>query len=468
MPAGVAGFHQDSREIGRGAMFIALRTENRDGHDFLDDARSRGASCALVARHIEGSELPQLVTDEPLAALQRMAAAHRKRFRGPVIGVTGSCGKTSTKNLLADLLSFQGPVLKTEGNFNNHIGVPLTLLRLEPERHTIAVIEAGINMPGEMTILCEMIGPTHGVVTNVAPVHLEHLIDLDGVAEEKSGLLKSLPLRGIAAFPATCLAFEQFQSLESSVLVLESEDFMGAARRDLMRRWPSRLSDPGLAKYPRRVRYGRGWAERNAVLLVRFHGSDEETVFPVRSLSAGMAENAGLAIALAHELGAGDETIREALLRWEPGSYRGQVFSTDEGFYYLDCYNSNPVALVDAVEAFVRSAPDELPRLFVIGSMEELGSEADLFHFEALRSLRLRDGDFAFLIGTHARAMARGLADGGNDSGLWSVTETIDAVKERLKTFRGAVFVKGSRRYKLERLWVDLRGNAASGRGVAC
>jgi hypothetical protein len=140
-------------------MFVALRTEKRDGHNYLAAAAARGAAAALVARVVPDSPLPQLVVADPLAALHALARAHRARFRGTVVGVTGSAGKTSTKDLLAVLLGATSQVLATEGNLNNHLGVPLTLLRLDPAQHRHAVVEAGISGPGEMDVIAAMIAP---------------------------------------------------------------------------------------------------------------------------------------------------------------------------------------------------------------------------------------------------------------------------------------------------------------------
>ena len=152
IPGGpLTGFNQDTRTLRAGQVFVALKTDRRDGHDFLEDARKAGAAAALTAREVPGISLPQLVTADPLAAFQRIAREHRREFHGTVVGVTGSVGKTSTKDLLALLLGGAPDVLATEGNLNNFIGVPLTLTKLEAA-HRAAVIEAGISVRGEMAL----------------------------------------------------------------------------------------------------------------------------------------------------------------------------------------------------------------------------------------------------------------------------------------------------------------------------
>jgi len=178
----------DTRRLPPGALFWALRGERFDGAAFVEEALAKGACGAVVpadavpdARVWQGRDVVLIAAGDPLRALQEAAAAHRARFERPVVGVTGSNGKTTTKEMTAAILAQRGPVLKTEGNLNNHIGVPLTLFRLGAE-HRAAVVELGINHPGEMTRLCEIARPTVGVITNVGHAHLEGFGDLDGVA----------------------------------------------------------------------------------------------------------------------------------------------------------------------------------------------------------------------------------------------------------------------------------------------
>ncbi|MDB6114621.1 MAG: murF [Lacunisphaera sp.] len=191
IPGGaVTGFTQDTRQLAAGQMFVAVKTDQRDGHDYLREAEMRGATAALVERANKSTAIPQLVVGEAVTAFQHIAREHRREFSGTVIGVSGSVGKTSTKDLLAVLLGGVGPVsdrpgqsktgpasgagrvLATEGNLNNHLGVPLTLTKLDPAIHEFAVIEAGISAPGEMAPLAAMIEPSHSVITLVAPAHL--------------------------------------------------------------------------------------------------------------------------------------------------------------------------------------------------------------------------------------------------------------------------------------------------------
>jgi UDP-N-acetylmuramoyl-tripeptide--D-alanyl-D-alanine ligase len=200
----VRGFSTDTRSLTKGEVFIALLGETFNGHAFLDAAAERGASAAIVARSWfdTGSApagLPCIVVDDTLAAYGAIATAHRESFSYPVVAVAGSNGKTTTKELVADLLSAKYNVLRTEGNLNNLIGVPAMMLRMRPE-HTAAVIEIGTNTPGEIAKLCAILRPTHGIITNIGREHLELLGSVEGVAREEGALFEYLAATGGTAF----------------------------------------------------------------------------------------------------------------------------------------------------------------------------------------------------------------------------------------------------------------------------
>src|SRR4051812_45501053 len=200
--ADVTGFHFDTRALRTGEIFVAIRTEKRDGHDFLADAQKAGASAALVAKPNAALSLPQLVVPDPRAAFQAIAREHRRAFLGKVIGISGSAGKTSTKDLLALLLGGEAcGVAATEGNLNNLLGVPLTLTRLDSSRHRFAVVEAGISVPGEMKTLADMIEPDVALIPLVAPAHTQELGGIEGVAREKALLPAAVRPAGVAIFP---------------------------------------------------------------------------------------------------------------------------------------------------------------------------------------------------------------------------------------------------------------------------
>jgi UDP-N-acetylmuramoyl-tripeptide--D-alanyl-D-alanine ligase len=422
----ITGFNQDTRTLSAGQVFVALKTDKRDGHDFLGEARSRGAAAALVNRQVAGEALPQLVVADPLTAFQRIAREHRREFHGPVVGVTGSVGKTSTKDLLALLLGGAPGVLATAGNLNNHIGVPLTLTRLEPAAHAAAVVEAGINSPGEMLQLAGMIEPDHAIVTLVAPAHLEKLASLDGVAAEKATLLKSVRSGGLQIFPVSCWKHQAFHGLANPlILVPENEG---------MTRVTGRTVKFNVFHRP----------ERTELRL------DGRRPFILRRVSAGMAQNATLALALASELGVDDTTLQTRLESWQPSKWRGELRQSGDATVYCDFYNANPASMADSIDAFNGTVRADLPRLYVLGCMEELGEQSAEYHRQFGRTLLLRPGDHLFVIGGQAAALREGLLENGNDPAQIGVITDLTPVRARLAGFQGAVFLKGSRRYQLE------------------
>ena len=451
LPEGaLTGFNQDTRALTAGQVFVALKTDKRDGHDFLGEAQGKGAAAALVAHEVAGSSLPQLVVADPLAAFQRIAREHRREFHGTVIGVTGSAGKTSTKDMLAVLLGgapgvyategnlnkgahgdgriirVQDTVLKTEGNLNNHIGVPLTLTKLDPMRHRAAIVEAGINMPGEMTGLAEMIEPDHSLVTLVGPAHLALLGSLEGVAFEKSRLPAATRRGGLNVFPVACWAYESFRTLANPLVLVPANE--------------------GMVKVMGRT-LGYTVLHRPERTEVTLEGGRK---FIFRRVSGGMAQNAALALALASELGIDDATLQTRLNNWQPSKWRGELQQVAGAQVYCDFYNANPASMADAISAFTSLVRPELPRLYVLGCMEELGSGSVEYHRQLGRLILLRPGDALFVIGAQAEAVREGLLENGNDPAQVTVIEDVAPVRTRLAGFQGAVFLKASRRYQLE------------------
>lgn len=423
--APVTGFSVDSRHLERGQCFVALKTAKRDGHDFLAAASAAGAAAALVSAPDPKLDLPQLVVADPLAAFQAIAAAHRRAFAGPVIGVTGSAGKTSTKELLALLLSSApGDVLATQGNLNNYLGVPLTLTRLDPARHKFAVIEAGIGAPGEMSALAGMIRPDHAIVTFIGPAHLTALGSLEGVAREKALLPAAVPPGGLRVFTAGCLNYHAFRAFAEPGLVVAPEVSHDAKGT--------------------RVEIALGDADAPAPLM---------RAFTCRRLSEGMARNAALALTVALRLGVSPDDAQRRLQAWQPAALRGEHVSDHAGrWLYVDCYNANPASMLDALDAFIAMAPADQPRLFLIGGMQELGVHALDYHRRLGEALKqaLRPVDLAMILADVEFARAVVLGSGGSRAVV--AADSLAALRDRLDAHRGSVFIKGSRRYQLESL----------------
>lgn len=450
--ASLTGFGVDTRTIRPGHVFVAIKTDKRDGHDFLAAAAAAGASGALVAQPNLAVNLPQLVVKDPLHAFQTIAREHRARFPGKVVGISGSAGKTSTKDLLALLLggstgvtatedssfldAHGGRVLATEGNLNNHLGVPLTLTRLDPVAHDVAVIEAGISAPGEMLPLADMIQPDVSVITLIAPAHTEELGGLEGVAREKSRLPAATRAAGIALFTRDTAKYSVFRDLTVPVIVIEQAE----------------------AQLPTAPTKGTVFftiahrAGQTDVALV--YGTPPAMTFSFRRVSDGMAQNAVLAICAALWLGVAPALIQTRLAGWGPAKLRGEIRQEKGRLVYVDCYNANPASMTDALSAFTAVAPDTTPRLYVLGCMEELGSETARYHHALGASLPLRNNDAAYVIGSHAEDVRAGAVASGLGPQV-QVADSAEAIGDTVRAWRGSVFIKGSRRYRLETVLVE-------------
>ncbi len=433
--APLPGFAIDSRALRPGEMFVALKTEKRDGHDYLVAAQAAGAGAALVACADPAVALPQLVVADPLAAFQKIAREHRKMFPGPVVAVTGSAGKTSTKNLLALLLAAtEGDVLATEGNLNNHLGVPLTLTRLDPVRHRAAVVEAGVGAPGEMAPLAAMIRPDLALVTTVAPAHLAAFRSIEAIAREKAALPAAGGPGGAAIFPHGCARFTAFQGLLVDQIVLEPALLLRP------------VTSPGHT-----VHYNVIQRPTETIVLLAY-GPPPPLMFRLRRVTDGMAQNAALALAAALRLGVSREALAARLARWVPAPLRGEWRREEGKLFYLDCYNANPTSMADALTTFAAIAPSEEPRLYVLGGMEELGPDSAALHRQLGRALRLREGDRLFAIGGHADEVCAGVADQGGLAPHVRAVDSLEPIADALAAWQGAVFLKGSRRHRLETL----------------
>jgi UDP-N-acetylmuramoyl-tripeptide--D-alanyl-D-alanine ligase len=295
-PRLVTGFANDSRCLRAGDAFVALATPRRDGHDFVAAARARGAACALVARPVDDT-LPQLRVDDTPGALGRIAAAWRDRLRFPVLAVTGSVGKTSSKEMLRAALGSRCHA--TAANLNNTLGVPLSLLAADPGLHEAAVIEVGMSEPGELGLSAAVVRPDIAVVTAVRAVHLAGVGSLERVAAEKAELIRHLAPGGEAFVPCSLLAHGPFAALAPRIVVL-------AGPREEPAVAPRRVARLALAPD------GAGW---RAELADPSLGEIELALGPV---SEGQARNAALAALAARRAGVPARAVAAALAAWTP------------------------------------------------------------------------------------------------------------------------------------------------------
>ncbi|HEY4369700.1 MAG TPA: UDP-N-acetylmuramoyl-tripeptide--D-alanyl-D-alanine ligase [Steroidobacteraceae bacterium] len=428
----------DTRSLKAGALFVALTGPNFDGHDFVAAAAERGAAAALVARPVTVA-IPQLVVADPLAALAAFAREWRRQFSIPLIGVTGSNGKTTTKELIGAILSRLGPCLVTRGNLNNHIGVPLTLLELTA-KHRYAVVEMGANHQGEIAQLAAIAEPTVGIVTNAGAAHLEGFGSLQGVAVGKGEMFQALPADGVA--------------------VINADDSFAGFWRD------NRASERALT-------FGFEQPADFMAHKVRTAGDatgfriDFDLVTPAGTQAAtlGLAglhnlRNALGAAAAAFAAGATLDQIVAGLAAMRTVAGRLELKPAINGAFLVDdSYNANPSSLkagLDALRSFGGA------RWLVLGEMMELGNSADELHAEVGRYAR--DSGITRLLAVGARS--RFAVEAFGPGAQWF--KDIDALVEDAKGSLGAgvaVLIKGSRANRLERVAAALSASPSDIQG---
>lgn len=420
LPEKVNGFCFDARQLETGHGFIALTGGARDGHEFIAQAEAQGAVAAVVERPTDAG-LPQLVVADTLLAMEAIATAHRAAFNHPVIGITGSCGKTSTKEMLRLVMGGE-QAHATAGNWNNRIGVPMTLFDLDVAKHHAAVIEAGINQPGEMSHLGSMIGADCVIITNIGPAHLELLGTVENVAAEKVQLFHKAQPEALLILPNSAYQMPALAACADRAIVL-------AKVNEAVSPEPKQI-----------VRY-------------RLNGSQlriGDRSYRIESSSSGICLNAALAIVAGQVMGRSSDQVT-AIEDWQPDAKRGRVASKGGQTFYIDCYNANPTSMVDAFKAFVDAVPVGLPRCYVLGAMNELGSNELRLHREVAESLKLRQRDRVCLVGPQhlTNAYCEGLSVQPEQITVADSVEKIDSV---IAPYSGAIFLKGSRSYALEKL----------------
>ncbi|MEI7704842.1 MAG: UDP-N-acetylmuramoyl-tripeptide--D-alanyl-D-alanine ligase [Deltaproteobacteria bacterium] len=439
-PASATGISTDTRSIPAGSAFVALRGERFDAHDFLTDAARAGAACAVVARDRTASDppgLPLLAVDDTLRALGGIARWHRLRHAIPVVGVTGSNGKTTTREMIAAILATRGPVWKTEGNLNNEVGVPLTLLGLRPE-HQAAVIEMGMSARGEIARLAAIAEPWVGVVTNALPAHLATLGSLDAVADAKGELYRGLPADGIAV--ANADDPRMLHRARKSGRRLLTFSGGGDPKADVVV-----LGLLGQDALGMRFRLGIGTKEVEVGLpLVGEHN----------------AGNAAAAAAAALALGCTDREIVRGLAGVRTVGRRLRVERLPSGVLLVDdCYNANPASMRAALRT-VRQLAGAGRALAALGDMLELGPTEEELHRELGRDAAAAGLASLATFGPRARHTREAAVAAGMAEAEAFHTEDPQALaaflRERLRP-GDTLLVKGSRGMKLERLVEALR-----------
>lgn len=425
----------DSRSAGPGHLFVALVGERFDGHDFVPEAFERGAAAAVVSRDMPAPAGQRLYrVPATLEALGALAHHRRMAFSVPVVGISGSAGKTTTKDLVRAALSPRYRVHATEGNLNNLVGLPLTVLAA-PDETGVLVLEMGTNQPGEIAALTRIAEPTLAVVTRVAEGHLEGLGDLEGVLREKLALLDGLGADGVAIVAADPpVLAERARTLASEVRVAGT-----AADADAQLRGD-------VVGIDREGRPTFRWRGREITLRLRGRHS---------------VDNALLALAVADALGVPEEEAAAGVATVEPGRMRGELVRLGGLTLLVDCYNANPASVAAALDLLAQ-VPSSGGRVVVLGTMRELGERAAELHERTLRDVVRRPMDLIVVTGEFATAAERTQTTATNRI---IVEPDVDAAYRRLRPrLRGdeLVLLKASRGVRLERLIPEFRRDFAS------
>jgi UDP-N-acetylmuramoyl-tripeptide--D-alanyl-D-alanine ligase len=421
------GYSIDSRTIQAGELFFAVKGERMDGHDFVAQVLEKGAVAAVVrkdqlARYPVIADL--LAVDDTLAALQTLGTAVRRLWGKPLVGITGSTGKTTTKDAIAHVLSQRFRVLKSEGNFNNHFGLPLMLLKLEPE-HDIAVIEMGMSHAGEIAALAKIAQPEIGVVTNVAPVHLEFFNSIADIARAKYELIASLPAGGTAILNADDEYVSQFgRDFHGKVVLYGMNATADVRAENVQSRGPAGSLFDVVAGSCR---------DRARLRLVGKHN----------------IYNALAAVAVGLERGMAPSEAVGALATLAPGDKRGEVVQVGNITVINDCYNSNPKALDAMVDTL--AAMTAKRRIVVAGEMLELGPAGEEMHRQSGRHMAGQNIDW--LVGV--RGLAKPMVEAARAAGIRAefVATPEEAGEWLIREARegDVVLLKASRGVKLER-----------------
>ena len=412
----------DSRNCPEGSMFFALKGATFDGNTFAVQALEKGCAFAVVDNpEVAAQDERLILVPDVLTALQELAAHHRRVWGGPVLQITGTNGKTTTKELISAVLSEGKRVLYTEGNFNNHIGVPLTLLRIKPEEHDIAVIETGANHPGEIADLCKIVQADWGLITNVGRAHLEGFGSFEGVMQAKGELYDDLRKRN-------------------------KQIFINAFDDDLLQMAQQRgftLQKDALPYIEGRVSAITPFVE------IQWRADVDEPWNTVRTnlIGAYNITNMRAAVTLGLHFGITPEQINHALAAYKPTNSRSELRQVGTNRLIVDAYNANPSSMAAALTNF--TFMEGTHKVVILGDMRELGTESLKEHKRVVKQLQSMDLERIWLVGSEfEKAAAKGMR----------VFKDVEAVKEALKEepiTDSTILIKGSNSTRLHQLNIE-------------
>ena len=433
----VKGLSTDSRKITPGYIFLALKGDRYDGHNFTTNAINAGAmgviveSDTTIANKLFNNNLVVINVSSTLKALGDLASWWRKQWGGKVIAITGSNGKSTTKEMTASILSLKAKTMKSPGNFNNRIGLPLTILLLQ-EHHKLAVLEMGMNMPGEIARLTQIADPDIGLITNVARAHLEGLDDLHGVMRAKGELL------GIMS--------------EESTAILNGDD---EVYEQLSSTFKGRVITFGLGKANQvRAEKIKKIGDRTQAFNICIKGEE----LPIKIHLPGIHNvlNALSGAAIAFCLSTSNELIAQGLENFRPIKGRFHFIDLKGGIRIIDdTYNANPSSLRAALQTIKDLAGKNQGLVVGLGEMMELGKESSKYHFDAGQLVADMNARHLVVMGEHGRNVIEGACKGGMDRKQTHIATTHAEMSDSIKAHiqKGDIlFMKGSRKVALDKV----------------
>lgn len=441
-----SGISTDSRKIVKGNLFFALKGERFDGHSFVLDAVEIGASGAVIEEAYVDKILRELKdmqgvvvisVQDTLKALGDLAKWWRNQYNIQIIAITGSTGKTSTKEMISNILSINKKVLKNPGNYNNLIGLPITLLTLN-DSYDISVLEMGMNMPGEIRRLTEIANPDIGLITNIGPVHLQGVKDIYGVANAKAELVEKISSNGIV-----------FVNGDDELLIRATSQF----KKEMIKFGKNSKNDVKLEKIffsdIRRSAFRISWKKRNFDLSINVPGISN-------------VMNALAASAICIYLGESEENIRRGLSRYQGIKGRFEIISLNNNNILInDTYNSNPLSLKASIQS-VKGIRGEKRLIIGLGDMLELGDYSPRAHREAGKMIAELRPDLFIAMGSFSKDMIEGAKEAGMpEDKLLIVSEHEEMIYEIEKRLYEdcIVFLKGSRAMALEKVADNITKN---------
>ncbi|WP_446787591.1 UDP-N-acetylmuramoyl-tripeptide--D-alanyl-D-alanine ligase [Macellibacteroides fermentans] len=405
----------DSRNCPFGSIFFALKGENFDGNQYASKALDSGCAYAVIDNpdYITGDRT--ILVDNVLKTLQQLAHRHRKALGTPVIGITGSNGKTTTKELLAAVLSTKYNLLYTEGNLNNHIGVPLTLLRLN-HQHEMAIIEMGASHPGDIKELAEIAAPNYGIITNVGQAHLEGFGSFEGVIKTKGEL------------------YDYIRQTKGKIFIKKENEFLQP-----------------IAKGIEQISYGTDESSfasgkvASCCPFLIFDWKQQGKIHTVETHLIGSynLDNVLVAVAIGRYFKIPAERISRAIASYEPNNNRSQFKETEHNKLIIDAYNANPSSMKAAIDNFAAMQVDT-PKAVILGDMRELGETSDALHAEIVKQIEQAGFDKVYLCGEHFSSTGSSFMHFPNIEELMS-----ELTKNPLEGYH--ILIKGSRGMTLEK-----------------